>query len=409
MKNENKNIYRNIIITSIITAILITSGIGVAYADGVFPGKNIFGNTSGIGINIASGTNSAAFGAFTTANDTNSVAFGFNNTASGINSAVFGLNNIASAQSSAAFGIDNHASGIHSVAFGQETEARGEHSASFGKSTLAEANHSVAFGGATIASGEESAAFGRFTNSSTNLSFVIGRNNEVPAGGNVFLWVATDPLFVIGNGNVTGTGETQTRGTPHNAVTVLKNGNVGIGVSNPDTILHIQGLGSTDAELFLEPGEWNSSGDYGQIKFGDANHYIRGEYDSGMTFYDVNGFSFAGGNVGIGTTNPTSKLEIVDNDVNFQIIPGHKGNTANSGYTTLEMPGVQTLFIWDNLEVDSNIVANSYIQLDTNSGTPPSADCDASDEIGRMKVDSTSRQLYVCTYDGSTYAWLTLQ
>lgn len=204
--------------------------------------------------------------------------------ANGTNSAVFGINNIASGYSSVAFGIDNHASGKHSAAFGQETEARGEHSASFGKSTLSEANHSVAFGGATIASGEESAAFGRFTNSNTNLSFVIGRNNEVPAGGNTYLWVDTDPLFVIGNGDVIGSGESQTPGTPHNAVTVLKNGNVGIGI-----------------------------------------------------------------------TSPNSQLEVTE-----------------------------------------------YFEIATSAGTPPSSDCDASDEYGRMKVDSTasSSNLYVCTPSG---------
>jgi len=355
---------------------------------------------------------------FTTADGTNSVAFGFNNTASGINSAVFGLNNIASAHSSVAFGISNHASGIHSAAFGQETEARGEHSASFGKSTLSEANHSVAFGGATIASGEESAAFGRFTNSSTNLSFVIGRNNEVPAGGDARLWVATDPLFVIGNGNVTGSGETQTRDTPHNAVTVLKNGNVGIGVSNPDTILHIQGLGSTDAELFLEPGEWNSSGDYGQIKFGDGNHYIRGEYDSGMTFYDVIGFSFAGGNVGIGTNNPSHTLQVsgttlFSNGNGNTHFPWTDGNNYISGVDTIfrDSSNVEVVRIvgsTGNVGIGTTTpnskleITSGYIELDTSSGIPPSADCDNSNEYGRMKVDSTasSSNLYVCTPSG---------
>ena len=325
MTLENKNTYRNVIITSIITAILITSGIGVAYADDYSeefndPNTSATGHKSSafgystlasgdrsvaFGLSTtASGINSAAFGGFTTADGinsaafgnnnvadgTNSAAFGINNVANGTHSAVFGFNNVASGFSSVAFGIDNHASGIHSAAFGQETEARGEHSAAFGKSTLAEANHSVAFGGATIASGEESAAFGRFTNSSTNLSFVIGRNNEVPAGGNVFLWVATDPLFVIGNGGVTGSGETQTPGTPHNALTVLKNGNVGIGI-----------------------------------------------------------------------TSPNSQLEVTE-----------------------------------------------YLELATSAGTPPSADCNAADELGRLKVAATTRNLYVCTYDGSTFAWLTL-
>lgn len=51
---------------------------------------------------------------------------------------------------------------------------------------------------------------------------------------------------------------------------------------------------------------------------------------------------------------------------------------------------------------NSDLDVSGYIELDTSSGTPPSADCDASDEYGRMKVDSTasSSNLYVCTPSG---------
>lgn len=42
---------------------------------------------------------------------------------------------------------------------------------------------------------------------------------------------------------------------------------------------------------------------------------------------------------------------------------------------------------------------NGYIQLDTVSGSPPSSDCDNTNEVGRMKVDSTglTSNLFVCT------------
>jgi len=52
-------------------------------------------------------------------------------------------------------------------------------------------------------------------------------------------------------------------------------------------------------------------------------------------------------------------------------------------------------------------ITGGYLQLDTSFGAPPLQDCDSADEYGRMKVDSianTSR-LYVCTPAG----WLTLQ
>ena len=56
-----------------------------------------------------------------------------------------------------------------------------------------------------------------------------------------------------------------------------------------------------------------------------------------------------GGNVGIGTPNPQSALQVV-----------------------------------------------GYAQIDLTSGAPPSTDCDASNERGRMVVDSAAGVLYVC-------------
>jgi len=130
-------------------------------------------------------------------------------------------------------------------------------------------------------------------------------------------------------------------------------GKIGIGTSNPTSELHIKGSSATDAEIFLQPGKWSSEGNYGQIKFGDDNHYIRGEFQNGMTFYDTNKFLFAGGNVGIGIKEPNSKLEV-----------------------------------------------SGYIELDTSSGIPQSSDCDKSNEVGRMKMDSANNNLYVCSNNG---------
>ena len=91
-------------------------------------------------------------------------------------------------------------------------------------------------------------------------------------------------------------------------------GNAGIGISTPSQKLHIKGSAPGNAVLFIEPNKWNAIGDYGELRLGDANHYIRGEYSKGMTFKDVNQFFFDGGNVGIGTDSPSAKLEISSSD-----------------------------------------------------------------------------------------------
>jgi hypothetical protein len=62
-------------------------------------------------------------------------------------------------------------------------------------------------------------------------------------------------------------------------------------------------------------------------------------------------------------------------------------------------------FLTDTVErvrIDSTgiAVSDGYIKLNTSSGAPPSSDCDNVDEVGRMKVDSSSPILYVCTAVG---------
>ncbi len=130
---------------------------------------------------------------------------------------------------------------------------------------------SVAFGYSTKANGDFSSAFGRSTKAQSYGSFVIGRYNM--ASGTPGSWVTTEPLFVIGNGDHI---------NPNNAMTVLKNGNVGILTVTPKNKLDVQGgiaIGSTYAGIKVAPLN-------GAIIFGK---------------------------VGIGTATPTEKLDVVGN------------------------------------------------------------------------------------------------
>jgi len=113
-----------------------------------------------------------------------------------------------------------------------------------------------------------------------------------------------DGYFFIGDNH------TAVGGTPDMRWVIGNDGNVGIGKVDPWAKLHVRGSEPTDAVLFLEPGEWNSEGDYGKICFGDTLHSIKGEHSVGMTFHDYNKFQFMGGNVGIGTTSPQGALDV---------------------------------------------------------------------------------------------------
>lgn len=174
----------------------------------------------------ASGYASVAFGS-STASGFWSAAFGSSNTASGFGSAVFGNNNTAtvSGYGSAIFGSDNTASGRNSTVFGLANIASGYGATAFGTGSYASGDYSTTLGAGTIASGAYSTASGEYTTSSAYVSFAVGFSNV--GGGSPTTWVATDPLFEVGNGSktVSGTvfGNPAATG-PSDAFVVYKNG-----------------------------------------------------------------------------------------------------------------------------------------------------------------------------------------
>lgn len=184
--------------------------------------------------------------------------------------------------------------GGYSIASGFSTKASGYASASFGYATTASGSYSTSLGGFSIASGDYSTAIGN-TNSSSFYSTSVGVNNL--GGGSPTSWVGTDPLFEIGNAYL---------GPPNNAMTVLKNGNVGIGINDPSFKLDIGG-----GDLLVR----GTSGNTGTLHLGTVHHYIKGEYGFGLklgTYVvgDVISIKEISGNVGINNTSPDAKLDV---------------------------------------------------------------------------------------------------
>ena len=124
---------------------------------------------------------------------------------------------------STAMGINTSAIGNASVALGGNTTASGGSSTAMGSTTIASGGCSTAMGAWTTASGVQSTAMGFYTTAQPYGSLAVGQYNMV--SGNTSSWVPTEPLFIIGNG----TDESHRS----NAITVLKNGNVGIGTAEP--------------------------------------------------------------------------------------------------------------------------------------------------------------------------------
>ncbi len=182
---------------------------------------------------------SDSFGVSTTrgATGNSSTAMGDSTTASGFRSTAMGTSTIASGDNSTTMGQLTTASGGDSTAMGNSTIASGTVSTAIGNSNVASGFASTAMGQSTAASGNYSTSMGQGTIAASLHSVALGRYNL--GGGNPTTWVATDPLFEIGNG--------ASFGTRANALTVLKSGKIGIGTSTP--IIQLQIEGGSDASL----------------------------------------------------------------------------------------------------------------------------------------------------------------
>jgi hypothetical protein len=177
-------------------------------------------------------------------------------------------------------------------------------------------------GWATVASGEESMSFGIGTEARPLYSFVLGTYNII--SGSPLVWNSTEPIFIIGNGT--------SDVARSNAMTVLKNGNVGIGTSTPSAKLHISG-GNISLEggsindlnggisVGSAPTGWYSdannlaarfpgaAGDFYVQSSGGATTYMR--VGAGVPgFHQYTGNAIFDNSVAIGTSAPSYKLHV---------------------------------------------------------------------------------------------------
>ena len=166
------------------------------------------------------GDYSFAFGLNTIASGHRTVAFGRNTTAQGVGSAVFGYGNTIYSASSLSAGTNNtlEVASDYSLVVGQNNILETHHAFIFGEGCLVSTNGINGFAGGfeTEAAGYYSTALGERTEASTTHGFYIGRYNTTV--GNEITWVATDPLFVAGNGTAPA--------SLHDAMVLSKDGNL---------------------------------------------------------------------------------------------------------------------------------------------------------------------------------------
>ena len=181
---------------------------------------------------VASGTRSTAWGFNTEASGWQSTAWGRDTEASEATSTAWGDNTEASGWQSTAWGADTVASGWQSTAWGADTVASGTTSTAWGRDTEASGTASTAWGSSTVASGTTSTAWGDNTEAKSAFETALGHYNTDYTPLSTMAWNSNDRLFSIGNGT--------SSSSRSDAMVVLKNGNTGIGISNPQHKLAVE-------------------------------------------------------------------------------------------------------------------------------------------------------------------------
>ncbi|MFO7614611.1 MAG: tail fiber domain-containing protein [Bacteroidales bacterium] len=212
---------------------------------------------------------------------------------------------------SVALGYGTMAKGNYTFTVGNSSTALGSVSVAMGYGAYASGDYSLATGWSTTASGDYSTAMGDRTTAPSAYETVIGRFNTTYTPGSQTGWASTDRLFVIGNGT--------SNELRSNALTILKNGNLGIGTENPGYKLQVAGNATIGDASQIGIGLDFIGGELGLVDLG-VDRLIAGKpdaysddlYQFGGTPGSAEGLIINTNHVGIGTVSPSEGFHLED-------------------------------------------------------------------------------------------------
>jgi len=281
---------------------------------------------------IASGYYSLATGTNTTASGYRSTAMGNTSIASGSGAIAMGDHALAAADLAFAVGYYATASGSASTAIGNSPTASGTASTAIGNIVTASGNNATAIGYLVAASANNSIGLGSYLKSKSYAGFIAGIYNDTANAASSTAINNLNRIFQVGNGTADN--------ARSNAMTILHSGNTGIGVTSPARLLSVATDIAVD-ENNGNNGTISNSLHFGASSSGEAIASNRsGGNLWGLDFYtnSTNRLSIDNyGNVGIGTTAPTAKLDVNGTTTTngFQVGNGTVFTKMQSGSVTV--------------------------------------------------------------------------